>query len=492
MDAQNYAESASGYASDAQGYATTASQKATAASQSEEAARGYAQTASEKADSITGLTATAATLEAGSSATASYADGVLTLGIPRGADGDDGYSPTVSVTEITGGHEVSITDAQGTQTFDVMDGDDYVLTAEDKSDIADIVKPQVETDILKAFPTDTASGAVASFTDGADGLPLKSFIVNIDPVQDLSQGDPSPENICPISGWTGMEIQHNSGDYTLFGVTTGKTLNASGEVISESGMGVSEWMPVNTGDVVTLKYTSTSAGRTRRVIGYDANKAFVSVLSSVSWANVGREYTQTVTVQDGIKYIRACFLVADTDKSFLNESSITTIPINWQTEAGIVYSGKLDVLAGKLTVYPEYDPYNGETLTGRWISDRDVYAVGTTPTIGAQVVNIGAEGTEIQLEPHEIASILGANNIFADTGDSEVEYRADTKLYIERLTAPDSADMIADANIVSGQYFMVGNTLYKATANIANGGQITVGTNCTRVSLAQALNEINA
>lgn len=88
--------------------------------------------------------------------------------------------------------------------------------------------------------------------------------------------------------------------------------------------------------------------------------------------------------------------------------------------------------------------------------------------------------------------MLGNNTIWADAGDTEVEYRADTKLYIERLTAPDSADMIADANIVSGQYFMVGNSLYKATANIANGSAIVVGTNCTRVSLAQALNEINA
>ena len=86
----------------------------------------------------------------------------------------------------------------------------------------------------------------------------------------------------------------------------------------------------------------------------------------------------------------------------------------------------------------------------------------------------------------------GQNNIFADTGDCSVEYRADTKLYIERLTAPDSADMIADSNIVSGQYFMVSNALYKATTNIANGGQIIVGTNCTKVSLATALNEINA
>lgn len=39
-----------------------------------------------------------------------------------GTDGTDGYSPTVTVTEITGGHEVTITDVNGDHTFDVMDG----------------------------------------------------------------------------------------------------------------------------------------------------------------------------------------------------------------------------------------------------------------------------------------------------------------------------------------------------------------------------------
>ena len=39
-----------------------------------------------------------------------------------GTDGEDGYSPTVTVTAITGGHRVTITDADGPHTFDVLDG----------------------------------------------------------------------------------------------------------------------------------------------------------------------------------------------------------------------------------------------------------------------------------------------------------------------------------------------------------------------------------
>lgn len=40
-----------------------------------------------------------------------------------GSPGADGFSPTVSVTDITGGHRVTITDKDGDKTFDVMDGE---------------------------------------------------------------------------------------------------------------------------------------------------------------------------------------------------------------------------------------------------------------------------------------------------------------------------------------------------------------------------------
>lgn len=57
-----------------------------------------------------------------------------------GGGGADGFSPTVAVAEITGGHRVTITDKTGPHVFDVMDGADYTLTASDKNDIAAIVK----------------------------------------------------------------------------------------------------------------------------------------------------------------------------------------------------------------------------------------------------------------------------------------------------------------------------------------------------------------
>lgn len=75
---------------------------------------------------IENLTVEVTTLPAGSSATASYSSGVLSLGIPKGDKGDTGYSPEVSVSSITGGHSVTITDKDHPtgQTFSVMDGID--------------------------------------------------------------------------------------------------------------------------------------------------------------------------------------------------------------------------------------------------------------------------------------------------------------------------------------------------------------------------------
>lgn len=49
---------------------------------------------------------------------------VHNLGNVRGTKGTDGVSPTVSVTETTNGHTVAITDANGTQSFNVLNGKD--------------------------------------------------------------------------------------------------------------------------------------------------------------------------------------------------------------------------------------------------------------------------------------------------------------------------------------------------------------------------------
>lgn len=55
------------------------------------------------------------------------------------------------------------------------------------------------------------------------------------------------------------------------------------------------------------------------------------------------------------------------------------------------------------------------------------------------------------------------------------------------LIAPVEAEFKATRNYTSGSLFIVSNTLYKATANIANSGTITPNTNCTATTLAEII-----
>ena len=52
--------------------------------------------------------------------------------------------------------------------------------AQNTTDIADL-----KADQYKAYVTDMASGSIASFTDGADNVPVKDLTVAVEPVQDL-------------------------------------------------------------------------------------------------------------------------------------------------------------------------------------------------------------------------------------------------------------------------------------------------------------------
>ena len=141
-----------------------------------------------------------------------------------GQNGADGYSPTIAVSNITGGHRLTITDKNGTRTVDVMDGeqgiqgetgngissitktatvgkvDTYTITYTDGTTTTfDVTNGEVtEASLEEALYdkadviTNTASGTIASFSDGAN-MPVKSLEVEINAVQDLhGQANPYP------------------------------------------------------------------------------------------------------------------------------------------------------------------------------------------------------------------------------------------------------------------------------------------------------------
>ena len=368
------------------------------------------------------MSVSATTLSEGSSATVTKTeqDGVvhLAFGIPTGATGAQGDKGDKGDKGDTG--EVSLADLN--------------TALMDKADII----------------TDTASGSIASFSDGADGIPLKSLVVDIDPVQDLSNGDPSPTNICPISGWTGVTVHHADGEN-----------------------------PHVVDDTYTIDWQS-EAGTV-----YGGTLDVVSGVLTVD--RVHKTYNGTETWNASNHNDPVYYALWNQDESIGNQD-MTQIA-DWLVAGGNDYQRWGTYRAqtnGAIVVGNLINKVSGNYKFAN-ASDFKAYLAEHPLTVCYKI----AEPIAIQLTPNQINSLYGVNNIWADTGDTTVEYRADTKLYISRLTEPD-ADMIADSNIVSGQYFMVGNNLYKATANIANGSAIIVGTNCIRKSLSEALNEINA
>jgi len=195
-----------------------------------------------------------------------------------------------------------------------------------------IVKPAAAP--LQNFVTDLAA-------------PLKECKIHFSPVQE-GTGDPSPDNVRPISGWTGVKVYHGYEYLSNVQITTGKTLNASGLEATESGMVVTDYIPVEIGHTYTLKFTSTTAGRTRRIFGYSASKEPTNQLASVSWATVGNTFSMNAEIPSGTSYIRACYYNNDISKTLTEPSVVTTLPIDWTTEAGTIYGGYVDLVTGEV------------------------------------------------------------------------------------------------------------------------------------------------
>lgn len=170
----------------------------------------------------------------------------------------------------------------------------------------------------------------------------------------------------------------------------------------------------------------------------------------------------------------------------------------WQSKHNIIIVSDRDKV--------EAVDYNGTLYHDSWMADS-----GHIPYETASVREITeAEYSNIkaQLDDGEFPddgsldeeTEVPVDNPNPDQGEGETVRKTTAQLLLEQIRnlenqirqADPDADMIADSNIVSGQFFTSGNNLYKATANIASGTAIVVGKNAVIKPISEALNEINA
>lgn len=403
---------------------------------------------------------------------------------------------------------------------------------------------------------DTASGAVASFDDGADGILVQKLIVDINSVQ-AGSGDPSPDNVRPISGWTGAVIERTRVNVWDEKWENGYITGLGGLVYDSGYIRSKNYIMVSPG----ASYYCKTNNHIMYVCQYDSSKRYIS--------NTRTGYTNgVITVRQDCHYIK--FNMSGTyggtynnDLAINYPSTITSyephtgnqISVAFPSSAGTVYQGTATYNGdGTWTILSEYAFFDEWALltrgtvnndgTGRifnrsfsafskftygtkmisnvlkainnpgswerlprssFISNMASYFVictndpdDTTETMlnwAANVQVLMRLKTPVQVTvttEQLLTTLYGTNNVWSDTGNIAVDYVADTKLYIEKLTQPTEDDMTADHLITNGAFFMVGNNLYLATAQIAAGATITPGTNATKLSLADALNALKS
>lgn len=235
----------------------------------------------------------------------------------------------------------------------------------------------------------SASGAVASFSDGADNAPVKSLIVGIEPVQEGS-GDPSPDNVRPISGWTGANISHSGADTTnptVYPITfpsSAGTVYGGSLTVNEDGTGQ---LVVETKKITVTSFTA-------------------------AWRQTNTAYAVYLAVPDGNH-------ITPDDKRHLMVSN------------EFVYSS---------SSYLKMNPY--EYGGGSGANTTFSFALPKTITSLAEA-NAWAAANPIEftyylttpltysLTAAQIITLFGQNNIWADTGAVSVDYCADTKTYVD-------------------------------------------------------------
>lgn len=208
----------------------------------------------------------------------------------------------------------------------------------------------------------TASGSIASFDNGADNMPLKSCIVSFGPIQE-GEGDPSPENVRPISGRTGLSVIRNGSnlidDSIKFVTATGTSLyigsNSTGyhlylpagtynfSCVFTSDVRYAAYIKEENGSAITI--WNKNSGLTSKSFDLDGGNYRISFYNPAEDGGVSADSVSNIMLN-----------VGDSALSYEPYKG-ETYSVNWQTEAGTVYGGSLDTVSGKLTVdYFKYSP----------------------------------------------------------------------------------------------------------------------------------------
>ena len=277
------------------------------------------------------------------------------------------------------------------------------------------------------LPEETEEGNPIGITD-ASGLNAKSCEVSFSPIQSGS-GEPSPENVRPISGWDSLVLNQT-------GVNQWDEEWEVG-MIDNSGIPAPASSRIRSKNFISVLPNTTYYSKNMAWLFFYGNTAHTSFIDKVSIVN------GTFTVPSTAHYMKF-YTASGYGETYKNDISLNypATDTNYHAYQGLtthtatfpstVYGGEYEFVSGKVKSEWGYiASYNGETITEPWISDRDVYVAGTTPSTGAEVCYKLATPTEITLTPETIELLKGNNTLWTDGDSVKLVYSADIKAYID-------------------------------------------------------------
>lgn len=301
----------------------------------------------------------------------------------------------------------------------------------------------------KLLPMQTVTGNPVVI-EALEGYPLE-LSASWEPKQEGS-GTPSPDNIRPITGTKLVTLRESNANLLNPDDIDTSSIEAYGltiEPIGESTIrikgtynvsGARSFAIVYLNNYLLsgrgLKITSTVTSGTylsHKLYGLRTQKENVIALQVDA-----KDWVPGVMVDMTLKIgVYAPEAVPAEYQPYAGKQSLLTLPRT-------IYGGIIDTITGQgQETWGHIDSYAGETLPGKWISDRDEYAAGATPTIGAQVA--------YKLATPVPFTATGGQTVLALAGTNAIITDADT-LTITAPTPPQTTASTAEAQAAKLDY----------------------------------------
>lgn len=226
----------------------------------------------------------------------------VTVPTIAGQDGEDGVSPTVTVTEITGGHKVIITDADGEHEFNVMNGQggggssDVVINPVLSGDEDTAVGIEVNGEKF-TFPNTNTYGFTPAQITMFEGI-LRAAVYSADQsssitafIASLNEQPVVPKVLTSITAVLNNPIVEQGQTYVPNATVTAHYDDSSSAVVT-SGVNYSTIDTSTTGEkTLTISYTEGGVTKTTTATVTVTAEPVIKTLTSISATKTKVSYT---------------------------------------------------------------------------------------------------------------------------------------------------------------------------------------------------------